>query len=109
MVEEEILLKQAYLNMGKTFLLAIGLVIFFLVVRERKDLRTWLIAYFSLEVGFIFSNVSYLTGVETFNLISSVFYLLSAILICVAIGLSNRPDSPICFLEVDAICFCVSE
>jgi len=87
LVEEEILLKQAYLNMGQTFLLAIGLVIFFLVVRERKDLRTWLIAYFALEVGFIFSNVSYLTGVETFNLISSVFYLLSAILICVAIGL----------------------
>ena len=84
---ETILLKQDILNFGQTFLLAIGLVIFFIVVRERKDLKSWFFAYFALELGFIFSNVSYLTGVETFDLMSSVFYLLSALIICGAVGL----------------------
>ena len=84
---EPVLLRQDIMNIGQTFLLAIGLAIFFVVVRERKDLRSWFFAYFALEIGFIFSNVSYLTGVETYNVISSVFYLLSAISICGAIGL----------------------
>ena len=84
---ETVLLNMDITNIGQTFLLAIGLAVFFVVVRERKDLRSWFFAYFALEIGFIFTNVNYLTGVEIFSLISSVFYLFSAILICVAIGL----------------------
>jgi len=84
LAEEEILLKQSYLNIGQSVLLAIGLAIFLIVVRERKELKSWFFAYCALEVGFIFSNVNYLTGIETYSVMSSVFYLLSAILICIA-------------------------
>ena len=84
---EPVLLRQDIMNIGQSFLLAIGLAIFFVVIREKKDLKSWFFAYFALEIGFIFSNISYLTGIETYNLISSVFYLLSALLICSAIGL----------------------
>ena len=36
---EPVLLKQDIMNIGQTFLLAIGLAIFFIVVRKRKDLN----------------------------------------------------------------------
>ena len=56
---------------------------FLLVCIKRRDLLPWFFAYFSLTIGLGISPFSSVD--ETLELLSSVFYLLSAILIVIAV------------------------
>ena len=56
---------------------------FLLVCIKRRDLLPWFYAYFSLTIGLII--VPFSRTVETLELLSNFFYLLSAILIVIAV------------------------
>jgi methyl-accepting chemotaxis protein len=70
-------------QIGQAILSVVATTNFLLVCIKRRDLLSWFFAYLSLTIGLVISPFS---STSTFlELISSVFYLLSAILIVIAV------------------------
>jgi hypothetical protein len=81
---EPILLNQQITQIGQSVFCLIGTVVFAYACKFRKDLRSWLYAYISLTVG-LFLGIVQEESSSTIGLLANVFYLMSAVLICVAV------------------------
>ena len=81
---EPILLNQQLTLIGQAIICLIGTSVFGIACRIRKDLRSWLYAYVSLTIGLFFGIVQEETT-SPIGLFASLFYLMSALLICVAV------------------------
>ena len=71
------------LQFGQFILSLLGIINFLLVCFKRHELFSWLLAYLSLTIGLAFTPFA-LTN-EILQLLSNFFYLLSVILIVIAI------------------------
>ena len=80
---EPALLNMMLVEIGQFIICAIGTFVFALICRTRKDLRPWLYSYISLSIGLLFNPFRY--NSEIIDIITNIFYALSAILICVAV------------------------
>jgi len=78
------LLNQQITQIGQSVLCLLGTLVFAYACRIRKDLRSWLYAYISLTVG-LFLGIVQEESSSTIGLLANVFYLMSALLICVAV------------------------
>ena len=81
---EPILLNQQLTQIGQSVLCLIGTTVFAIACRIRKDLRPWLYAYVSLTIG-LFLGIIQEEATSTIGLFANLFYLMSALLICVAV------------------------
>ena len=81
---EPIFLNQQITQIGQSVFCLIGTVVFAYACKFRKDLRSWLYAYISLTVG-LFLGIVQEESSSTIGLLANVFYLMSAVLICVAV------------------------
>lgn len=81
---EPTLLNQQITQIGQSVLCLLGTVVFAYACRIRKDLRSWLYAYISLTIGLILGIVQEESS-STIGLLANVFYLMSALLICLAV------------------------
>ena len=74
-----------WLNTAQCIFCFVGVAVFSLAVKQRKELWTWLMSYTFLGIGFIFNIFRLLPGLEGLFLIANLFYLLSGFSICFAV------------------------
>lgn len=77
-------LNQQITQIGQSIICLIGTVVFAYACRIRKDLRGWLWAYISLTIG-LFLGVIQGETTSPISLIANISYLMSAVLICIAV------------------------